>query len=71
MSTTTPDGLPPYAADWAAHDGIALMRTLASALTALDAVDSLHSFVLPYPPRPSAPWTGRFSPAWSGVHVRR
>lgn len=50
MSTTAPDDLPAYAADWAAHGGIALMRTLASALTALDAVGGLHSFTLPYPP---------------------
>ncbi|MGY0022263.1 pPIWI_RE_Y domain-containing protein [Streptomyces sp. YJ-C3] len=43
------DGLPVHAADWSAHDGIPLMRTLASALTALDAETGLDSFTLPYP----------------------
>ncbi|MFG2410160.1 pPIWI_RE_Y domain-containing protein [Streptomyces goshikiensis] len=42
--------LPPHAADWSAHDGVPLMRTLASALTALDAVTGLNAFTLPYPP---------------------
>lgn len=49
MNATAPDGLPPHASDWAAHSGVALMRTLASALTSLEAADGLHSFTLPYP----------------------
>ncbi|RKN08193.1 HU-CCDC81 and SPOR domain-containing protein [Streptomyces radicis] len=40
----------PYAADWSAHRGIPLMRTLATALTALDAADGPAAFALPYRP---------------------
>lgn len=42
--------LPSHAADWSAHHGIPLMRTLASALVALDAETGLDAFTLPYPP---------------------
>lgn len=38
------------AEDWAAHRGIPLMRTLATALTVLDAATGPDAFTLPYPP---------------------
>ncbi|WP_234701555.1 pPIWI_RE_Y domain-containing protein [Streptomyces malaysiensis] len=44
------DALPSPAVDWSAHHGIPLMRTLASALTALDAATGLEAFTLPYAP---------------------
>ncbi|KUL47632.1 hypothetical protein ADL28_32005 [Streptomyces violaceusniger] len=47
---TESDALPVHAADWSAHDGVPLMRTLATALTALDAVTDLGAMALPYPP---------------------
>ncbi|GAA2109593.1 hypothetical protein [Streptomyces synnematoformans] len=37
-------------ADWAAHDGVPLLKTLASALTVLDGLTELDAFALPYPP---------------------
>ncbi|MFJ4097345.1 hypothetical protein ACIPYS_37765 [Kitasatospora sp. NPDC089913] len=47
MPDTSP--LPPYAAAWAAHDGLPLLRTLATALVGLDALTGLDGFTLPYP----------------------
>jgi len=44
------DALPSPSVDWSAHHGIPLMRTLASALTALDAATGLEAFTLPYAP---------------------
>jgi hypothetical protein len=43
-------GMPPHPDDWSAHRGIPLMRTLATALTVLDAADGPDIFTLPYPP---------------------
>jgi hypothetical protein len=40
----------PYDGDWSAHHGIPLMRTLATALTVLDAATGPEVFSLPYPP---------------------
>ncbi|MFE3769607.1 hypothetical protein [Streptomyces sp. NPDC059122] len=40
--------LPPE--EWAAHDGVPLLRTLAGALIMLEATTDLDSFSLPYPP---------------------
>ncbi|WP_436775190.1 hypothetical protein [Yinghuangia sp. YIM S09857] len=42
--------LPTPAAEWAAHDGLPLLRTLANAVVRLDAEDGLDAFTLPYPP---------------------
>ncbi|MCC3766828.1 hypothetical protein [Streptomyces sp. UNOC14_S4] len=36
--------------DWAAHDGVPLLRTLAGALIELEFTTGLESFALPYPP---------------------
>ncbi|MFE3591524.1 hypothetical protein ACFXOY_28920 [Streptomyces niveus] len=47
---THPDDLPPPSATWFTHRGVPLIRTVASALTALDAVTGLDAFTLPYPP---------------------
>ncbi|MDX2817719.1 hypothetical protein PV410_35195 [Streptomyces sp. PA03-5A] len=41
----------PSAAEWSAHSGVPLMRTIASALIALDAATDLDAFALPYPPQ--------------------
>ncbi|MCF6475398.1 hypothetical protein FAF44_44630 [Nonomuraea sp. MG754425] len=46
----TADTLPDAAADWAAYQGIPLVRTLAGAMLALDAQTGLDAFTLPYPP---------------------
>ncbi|MFI7114612.1 hypothetical protein ACIBK9_50465 [Nonomuraea sp. NPDC050227] len=45
----TTGALPDPAADWTAHRGIPLIRTLAGALLALDAQTGLDAFSLPYP----------------------
>ncbi|MEV4867677.1 hypothetical protein [Streptomyces syringium] len=52
MTSTSLSGadLPPDLPEWAAHKGIPLMRTLATALTRLDDVTGVESFTLPYPP---------------------
>ncbi|MEV7185568.1 hypothetical protein [Kitasatospora sp. NPDC093102] len=41
--------LPPHAATWSAHDGLPLLRTLATALIGLEAITGLDGFCLPYP----------------------
>ncbi|MFD7578555.1 hypothetical protein [Kitasatospora sp. NPDC059817] len=41
--------LPPHAAVWSAHDGLPLLRTLATALIGLEAITGLDGFSLPYP----------------------
>ncbi|MER7519705.1 hypothetical protein [Streptomyces sp. NPDC126499] len=42
---------PPFPSDdWSAHRGVPLMRTVATALTVLDATPGPETFVLPYPP---------------------
>ncbi|MFF8945722.1 hypothetical protein ACF1A5_26260 [Streptomyces sp. NPDC014864] len=46
--TTDEHGAVPDA-DWAAHDGVPLLRTLATALLVLEAQTGLESFTLPYP----------------------
>ncbi|WP_075738450.1 restriction endonuclease-related protein [Streptomyces acidiscabies] len=50
MTAHDPDTVSLPAADWAAHDGIPLLRTLAGGLIALEAATGLDSFTLPYPP---------------------
>ncbi|MEU2625904.1 hypothetical protein [Kitasatospora sp. NPDC007106] len=46
---TEVDALPPYSGDWAAHDGIPLLRTLATALIEIDTLSGADAFTLPYP----------------------
>jgi hypothetical protein len=41
--------VPADASDWAAHDGLPLLRTIACALVMLDATGNLDAFTLPYP----------------------
>ncbi|MEV5409596.1 hypothetical protein AB0K60_12265 [Thermopolyspora sp. NPDC052614] len=48
--TTADDTLPPSSGEWAAHAGVPLIRTLATALLKLEAERDLDSFTLPYPP---------------------
>ncbi|SFD72791.1 HU-CCDC81 and SPOR domain-containing protein [Streptomyces aidingensis] len=48
-SAATARGVAAPSPEWSAHAGVPLMRTLASALTALDAVTGLDAFTLPYP----------------------
>ncbi|WP_416481800.1 hypothetical protein [Streptomyces sp. CL12] len=50
MTATTGNGMPPHDTGWFAHRGIPLMRTLATALTVLDAATGPDAFTLPYPP---------------------
>ncbi|MET9555284.1 hypothetical protein [Streptomyces sp. NPDC006645] len=47
---TAPDDLPPPSSMWFTHRGVPLIRTVASALTTLDAATGLDSFTLPYSP---------------------
>ncbi|MFF6779194.1 hypothetical protein ACFY8W_37360 [Streptomyces sp. NPDC012637] len=51
MTTMPAPGWPPSPDDdWSAHRGVPLMRTLATALTVLDASTGPEVFILPYPP---------------------
>lgn len=47
--TPDQDTLPPSAGEWAAHAGVPLIRTLATALLKLEAEKDLDAFTLPYP----------------------
>lgn len=49
MTLNDPDALPLPSVDWAAHDGVPLLRTLAQALIILEDLTNLDSFTLPYP----------------------
>ncbi|WP_055496843.1 HU-CCDC81 and SPOR domain-containing protein [Streptomyces albus] len=50
MTATTDTGMPTDDTDWSAHRGVPLMRTLATALTVLDAATGPEAYSLPYPP---------------------